>query len=69
MRFAFAVKTMIWRCSIRNTRTNCKATVKQVGSTFTPGVHDHLHPPAPSGAVAAQICKTIKDEAKDHIFR
>ncbi|KAI0220396.1 hypothetical protein LSAT2_028071 [Lamellibrachia satsuma] len=63
------VKSTIWRCSVRNTNIACKATVKQVGNTFITGAHSHLHPPAPGGAVAARICKTIKDEAKDNIFR
>ena len=32
-----------WRCSVRGKTRKCPASVKQVGHTFTPGLHPHNH--------------------------
>lgn len=38
-----AVSGITWRCTIRNVKTYCKATVRQKGYMFIPGPVDHCH--------------------------
>ena len=33
----------VWRCTIRNKKQECKATVKQTNDTFVRGPIDHCH--------------------------
>lgn len=37
------VSGITWRCTIRNVKTYCKATVRQKGYIFMPGPVDHCH--------------------------
>lgn len=38
-----AISGITWRCTIRNVKTYCKATVRQKGYLFIPGPVDHCH--------------------------
>lgn len=58
----------MWRCSVRNKKVNCLATVKQIGDTFQAGPKAHIHTSVLGGAIAAKIEKEIKTKAKDNLF-
>lgn len=53
-----------WRCSVRNAKQNCAATVKQKGDSFTAGQINHSHPSVPGTNIAACIKSEAKVRAK-----
>ncbi|CAC5409193.1 unnamed protein product [Mytilus coruscus] len=48
-------KTVNWRCSVRNKKVWCKATVMQRGNNFVVGATDHIHASDPGIAKRTKI--------------
>ena len=61
-------KRTLWRCSVCNRHVTCKATVLQVGNSFTRGPHPHLHPGQPGITRSLQTRKQINSMALSDIF-
>lgn len=53
-----------WRCTIRNAKTYCKATVRQKGCLFIPGSVDHCHGPENDALSVAKAFSRINQEVK-----
>lgn len=49
---------IVWRCTVRNKTTTCLATVRQHGTTYTPGVQKHCHQPSAGAGTAAKVSIT-----------
>ena len=48
-------KTATWRCTKRNKRLNCKATVRQTADKFALGPIEHIHGPEIGLATSLKI--------------
>ena len=46
---------IVWRCTVRNKTTTCLATVRQHGTTYTPGLQKHSHQPSAGTGTAAKL--------------
>ncbi|XP_076068555.1 uncharacterized protein LOC143040981 [Oratosquilla oratoria] len=57
-----------WRCSTRNQKIWCKATVSQKGMDFTRGCQPHIHPGKLGAAKASEVRKVVKESAAKEIF-
>ncbi|KAK3866430.1 hypothetical protein Pcinc_028037 [Petrolisthes cinctipes] len=57
-------KGISWRCTIRNAKTYCKATVRQKGYLFIPGSVDHCHGPETDALSVAKAFSRINQEVK-----
>ena len=57
-------KSTMWRCSVRSLQLTCRATVKQVDTTFVASTVGHIHPPTVGGAAAANLSRETKEALK-----
>lgn len=63
-------KTAIdWQCTARPKRNDCRASVKQVGEDFQPGLSSHNHPADGGALLAAKIRTSVKRKAEEQLFR
>ena len=61
--------TIYWQCTVRPKGGQCRATVKQVGEDFQPGLRSHNHPADVGALMAAKIRTSVKRKAMDQLFR
>ena len=61
--------TTYWQCTVRPKGNYCRATVKQTGENFVPGVGGHNHPAEAGALIAAKISASVKRKAVDELFR
>ncbi|KAJ8317057.1 LOW QUALITY PROTEIN: hypothetical protein KUTeg_004961 [Tegillarca granosa] len=73
--FSYVVKkenksgSILWRCSVRNSKTSCSATVHQQGDTFITNSKEHTHASKPGlQLTAVQMTQRIIEAAKDDLF-
>jgi len=57
-----------WRCCTRSS-TNCKATVIQVGDSFTPGRNEHVDASIPGSFEATTVRVNVIEQCMNDIFR
>lgn len=56
----------VWRCTIRNDKVYCRATVRQSGFVFMCGNVEHCHPPEVGALSKAKFLSRLNREAKAH---
>lgn len=61
--------TTYWQCTVRPKGSQCRATVKQTGGEFVPGLSCHNHPADVGALLAAKIRTSVKRKAVDELFR
>ncbi|KAJ8304024.1 hypothetical protein KUTeg_017607 [Tegillarca granosa] len=63
--FSYVVKkenksgSILWRCSVRNSKTSCSATVHKQGDTFITNSKEHTHASKPGILTAVQMTQRI----------
>jgi len=57
-----------WLCSVRNKNTKCSASVTEKDNVFSPGVHEHCHPPVAGATELTEAQAVIRREAKAQPF-
>ncbi|VDI72607.1 Hypothetical predicted protein [Mytilus galloprovincialis] len=62
-------KTVNWRCSVRNKKVWCKATVMQRGHNFVRGSTDHIHASDPGITKRTKIRVGVLTEASRHAYK
>ncbi|CAC5370087.1 unnamed protein product [Mytilus coruscus] len=62
-------KTVNWRCSVRNKKVWCKATVMQRGNNFVVGATDHIHASDPGITKRTKIRVGVLTEASRHAYK
>ncbi|XP_076082107.1 uncharacterized protein LOC143052855 isoform X2 [Mytilus galloprovincialis] len=62
-------KTVNWRCSVRNKKVWCKATVMQRGHNFVLGSTDHIHASDPGITKRTKIRVGVLTEASRHAYK
>ncbi|KAG0727898.1 hypothetical protein GWK47_033651 [Chionoecetes opilio] len=56
----------VWRCTIRNDKVYCRATVRQNGFVFMCGNVEHCHPPEVGALSKAKFLSRLNREARAH---
>lgn len=62
--FLWTFSGITWRCTIRNVKTYCKATVRQKGYMFIPGSVEHCHLAEQGALPMAKAFSRINKEIK-----
>lgn len=62
--FLWTFSGITWRCTIRNVKTYCKATVRQKGYMFFPGSVEHCHLAEQGALPMAKAFSRINKEIK-----
>ncbi|XP_033631289.1 uncharacterized protein LOC117293179 [Asterias rubens] len=57
-------RSTLWRCSVRNKTTYCRATVTQRDKHFKKGPFEHIHPGIPGRYVVEKVITQVKMKAK-----
>ena len=57
-----------WKCSVRNKKLNCLASVTQRGDTFTTGKHQHICSPKDPAIPTTNIRAQIRTQGKERPF-
>ncbi|KAJ8026077.1 hypothetical protein HOLleu_33813 [Holothuria leucospilota] len=59
-----------WQCTVRQKNSRCPATVVQHQRfEFTAGHQRHSHPAHPGSATVAKVRASVKERAKEHLFK
>lgn len=58
-----------WQCTVRPKLNPCRATVRQCGSDFQPGLHIHNHPAQVGAVLAAKVTASVKAKAVGDVFK
>lgn len=60
--------SILWRCSVRNSKKTCSSTVHQHGDTFTTNSKEHTHASKPGIPTAVQMTQQIIETAEEDLF-
>ncbi|XP_021339362.1 uncharacterized protein LOC110440548 [Mizuhopecten yessoensis] len=58
-----SARTTTWKCSVRNRKVQCSASVIQRGQSFTRGLNDHIHSGIPCLAKRLKVMSKVKTRA------
>ena len=61
--------TIDWQCTTRPKGNECRASVKQDGEDFQPGLSSHNHPADTGALLATKIRTNVKRKAEEQLFR
>ena len=57
-----------WRCSVHSKNHTYKATIREKGGIFFPGVNNHSHPPQTGLLRNIQVAHRVKETAQGNLF-
>ena len=57
------------RCSVRSSALTCKASIRQAGGTYQPGLQPHIHQPAPGALHRVKMRKQVKRLSTRHLLK